>query len=194
MIRYLSPLLLFPSLISFSMFAHSDDVYGQFDCRVTSVNLMAVKDGKSEIYKGWSDGWEVGDYFRFSYQNVDKSYVGFDVFYPKKDGDVSVLGTAITKGDWSTNYVSDRYVKYSDKYNDISVSKNEIRLKNILLPLLTLRKYGDNKWEGLIVGTNEEIGTHPYSYISTSTTAIDCRHSVNRFDQLFKFIGEMNNE
>lgn len=154
-----------------------------FNCQLKDFVILAMEDGKTKRYKGFTDSFAVGDTFRI------KMEFGEKLGKPTLEGDVTSSGESrmmlfpvtleqklVKKGDT---------IRIDELISEYAVGEDYFEIE-ALFNTLTLRRYYKGDWQGIFKG--EDIGENSFSsYVGT----FNCLGASSAIDPLYTRVFEL---
>ena len=154
-----------------------------FSCQLKDFVILAMEDGKTQRYTGFTDSYTVGDTFRIEMKLGDK------LGKPTLEGSVTSGGKErmmlfpvtleqklVKKGDT---------IRIDELISEYAVGEDYFEIE-ALFNTLTLRRYYKGDWQGIFKG--EDIGENSFSsYVGT----FNCLGASSAIDTLYTRVFEL---
>ena len=154
-----------------SVSAHADELKGCFDCKVKSVILTQMEDGRPVSYSGWKNGLSNGDeiFINYAYSKLINN-LRIEMF--SLAAKMRFYFSEYFKESTIKNVLPDAFMLESG-----NVSPNSLYADGGMGGVLNLERYYRDDWHGLLT----ELGQSHVHVV-----ALDCRNSFAGFEQMFR--------
>jgi len=174
--------LLFTSVswVSYS-FAYDIEIKGNLSCKVKSVYILEMVDGKPKTYSGWTGGINVNSTLYFNYEYIGYSSVRKITI--KSDHWEDLKFRFLSQSKFRKKDSSDRddmpnvYFGYSASGLNATLTGENLWFDGTMR-ILSLQRYYKNDWHGVLVRNDASSGDNIIS--------LDCRNPGNSLDEILK--------
>ena len=172
--------ILLIGLLTYSSVGWSEETVLEFSCKVTSQSVTHVLDGRTEVFTGYVDHYEVGDFLSFR-GTFDGETLSFRIFDDKRPQNIFPYIWFVDKSniepfDGEENGYGKR-LRFTDVLSEGSWSENHIRQEGFFD--LRLFRYYKSDWDGLltqVTGGRPDDPKHTHH-----VTSLDCKTIKNKF-------------
>ena len=150
----------------------AEDLDGYFRCKVVSVELIKMEDGRAEKYSGYRDGMKVGHdlFFRYKYSPTIR-HVRID----QGSNDFSGFNS-FSSGDFERKSITDSNRSFATDNLKIFVGDDFFSVTFLGDEKIYLTRYYKNDWHGLYYDHNYEN--------ELIISGLDCRHPKDSLDDI----------
>jgi hypothetical protein len=181
-------ILLIISTLLFAGYSHGKEIKGEMICKVKSNYVVAINEGKPEIYSGIEGSFAKGDslIFKFNTDDFLTGWVHIKLYYKDK-----VLGSMnVTNSKYSYDEkkieLTDSGFKYGSQYRNVRFYSDHIYLESRSNEF-RIQRYYKSDWSGIISGKYFPAEGGLGEKIAT----LDCRQSSDRVDDFIQYVKKM---
>jgi len=167
--------------------AQSKEIKGEMICKVKSNYVVAINEGKPEIYSGIEDSFAKGDSLIFKF-NTDylpgSAYI--KLYYKDKLLESEYVTNSKYSYDERKIELTDDGFKYGSQYHNVRFYSDHISLKGNFNEF-RIQRYYKGDWSGIIRGKYwpAEGG------LGEKVATLDCRQSSDRVDDFIQYVKKM---
>jgi len=162
------------------VYGQVDPLEGRMSCLVTGQNLMIVKDGKANQYDGFRDQVKLGDPIYIDY-GLHFNLLKISLSDKKRNNQMVEaevdIGSILTKVSEENGVFS-----ISDLVGTTTIGDDFIMFKNSIFGEVSMHRYYKEDWQGLYLLTDRDFTGN--KTLTTHSIAVDCRHGVNKLEEL----------